>query len=132
MKRNKILYTLQQTNMFIAILVAIVVAAGLGYYFMKTTPVSAAKSDVDAKMMAYLQAAKNDMLYGTSTSEPLFEAFSLRLTEVHQEFGITLIMPVELRDGVGNLPNIDLESLVLTWITCAKTTDIFTCWQNAA
>lgn len=130
--------------MFIAILVAIVVAAGLGYYFMKstktteTTEVSGdgglglAKSDVEAKMLAFLQASKNDMLNGSSTFQPLSEAFNLRLKEVHEEFGVTLLTPAELRDGFGNLADMDLENLTFTWIACAKNMDMSTCWQNSA
>lgn len=133
--------------MFVAIFVAIVIAAGLGYYLMKkskSTEVSAndgpvglaksdvAKSDVEAKLLAFLEATKNDILTGTSTAPPYYDAFVLRLNEVHQEFGVTLLPPEELTGGHENPATMDLESLTHTWIACAKNMKMSTCWQSAA
>lgn len=118
--------------MFIAIFIAVLVAAGLGYFFMKhkkspESPEDIAKDQVENLVKSMLRQM-NDMLTATpdldlegsevalalqATQTELYET----LASVQQEFGITINTPIpgmaELERGV----SVDVESVEIEWIT---------------
>ena len=128
--------------MFIAIFIAILLAAGLYFFKSKKSPLDKAKAKFDKVLRSALRQSKKMAI---ASATPDFEASSLvalqhevasqgaamieLLTSIHQEFGITILPPPELEDATN--PNLDIESIKLEWMKCPKNFEMGDCWEKS-
>jgi len=125
--------------MFIAIFIAVLLAAGL-YFFMKPKKSEdAAKAKFEKEFFSTLRKTK-EMAIAMSTPDTASEIIAALQSEVeiaeavvnelmvsiHQEFGISIVFPKEAEHNYTK-PELDIDSIVLKWVSCPKTSELATC-----
>ena len=114
----------------IAIITIIMTISVIVYLKMtKMSPVDIAKAKIELLMTADIEEKQIFAIYGYTSQELTGEISNLnvllekKLLEIHNEFGITVIPPIQLED----IRNLDIDNLKFVWIQCDKTNSFSEC-----
>lgn len=128
--------------MFIAIFIAIVFAAGLGYFFMTRNGMDKAKADFENLVRAHLSQTQKEAIamstpdFDTSLAPEIISAMFSRenalldsMTSIHQKYEIVIQPDVLLDDHYNDLQT-DFTKMKIEWMSCPKTNSVQHCWEN--
>lgn len=114
----------------IAIITIIMTISVIIYLKMtKMSPVDIAKAKIELLMTSDIEEKQIFAIYGYTSQQLTGEINNLnvllekKLLEIHDEFGITVIHPMQLED----IRNLDIDNLKFEWIQCDKTNSLSEC-----